>query len=762
MYNFETAQPSTGELRSHGFPFPVGAGALAHQPKRVVRTVNALNRLAGYKFETPTLQHAHRPPTAVQTSLLTRVGHLLEEAGPCPEGLSPDAALRELMSSHNFYEGEPGNLAQYDPDKLKILRSRVQPRSLSELLPPHVLPLYRRRHAHTERSATEVAEFKSENPNNCPRQPYWDPKLRNDAEARTDFFVRLCKVGVLSFRTRIRSKVAIFFVKKKSPDAIRMIIDARITNVHHRTPTVTRLGSAVNYSDLDLSDESLAENFGKENSEIGWGSEMDVSDCFYQFQIKEMASWFGIDYPKTAAFWRGRGVSLDRIFDEEAGRYVSVKDGTVLFPVVNVMPMGWTWALFFANETVAHLVAKSDVKSSGALRERLPTPQLWDSRTISSTYMDNVAVIGARKEDVQQRVTELDKVFSEHGIPIVGSYDQPVRRLETVGCVVDFSTRALKQKPHRLWRVHLARLALARRSKVKTHVVEVWLGHATALMRMAPFLLSVFDKIYRLVRIGQCSRIPLWPSVRAEIITACHLVWLCEVDLGAGYCNQVDMGDSADCGYALMTRTTPFKMITSAMQYREKWRYMRLPDSLKEIIKNSDGMSQNNLVYDFRDLESHLRGDNHGRLADGVGLSSQYARWLQEVLEEGAWLRTSAIMSQYKAKRSSRVDVECPALVYPLDPDLVGEEHYRLLWAKRWRDPSEHINMKEARVALSSLKRSSRVQSLCGKRKLTISDNLPTILALRKGDQAGQVSTVMPCLRRHSGGIGHQVATTTR
>ena len=696
IYNFETAHPNTGELRSHGIPVPVGPGALVKQPTRVIRTVNALNRLAGYKFENPTPQHARRPPTAVQLSLLGRVGHLIEEAGLCPEGLSPDVALRELMSSLNLYEGEPGNLAQYDPEKLKILRSRVQPRPLSELLPPHVLPLYHRRHAHIERSAAEVSEFKTENPNSCPRQPYWDPTLRNDAKARTDFFVRLCKVGVPSFRTRTRSKVGIFFVKKKTPNAIRMIIDARITNIHPRTPPVTRLGSAVNYSDLDLSEESLSTNIGKDANEVGWGSEMDVSDCFYQFEVKEMASWFGIDFPRTAGFWPDQGVSLDKIFDEESGRYVPVTDGTTLFPVVNVMPMGRTWALFFANETVAHLVAKSDKYGSAVLRERLPTPQLWDSRTISSTYVDNMAVIGSRKEDVQQRVCELDKVFSDHGIPIVWSYVEPVRRLETVGCIVDFSTRDLKQKPHRFWRAHLAGLALARRSKVKAHMVEVWLGHATALMRMAPFLLSVFDKVYRFIRIGCDSRIPLWPSVRSEITSACHLLWLCEVDLGAGYCNQVDMGDSADHGYALMSRTTPLKMISTAMRFREKWRYMSLPDSLKEIVKHGSDLSQSNLVYDFGDLESKLRGDNKGRLFDGVGLSSQYARWLQEALEEGSWLRMSAIASQYKAKKSSRVDVECPALVSPLEPELVEEKHYRLLWAKRWRDPSEHINMKQS------------------------------------------------------------------
>jgi len=45
----------------------------------------------------------------------------------------------------------------------------------------------------------------------------------------------------------------------------------------------------------------------------------------------------------------------------------------------------------------------------------------------------------------------------------------------------------------------------------------------------------------------------------------------------------------------------------------------------------------------------------------------------------------------------------------------------------------EHISLKEATFALSSLRRSSRVAGVHGYRKLTSSDNLPCILAFSKG-----------------------------
>ena len=72
-------------------------------------------------------------------------------------------------------------------------------------------------------------------------------------------------------------------------------------------------------------------------------------------------------------------------------------------------------------------------------------------------------------------------------------------------------------------------------------------------------------------------------------------------------------------------------------------------------------------------------------------------------------------------------------LVEPLDERLADETQYRLLWARRWKYSDKNIRIKEGRVVLSSLKRSARVASLHGQRKLTISDNLGVVCAFSKG-----------------------------
>ena len=165
---------STGD----GFPFPIGPGVLQGLPSRENRTVNALNRLAGYKFENPLPQHAHRPPTAVQVYHFTADG--VRASSGHPRSLKP-LNVKILTFVHGSLTG--------------IRRFEMM-----------------RRLGWTSSSDCSRLEF--------------------------------------SFRKRIRSKVGIFFVRKKDPSAIRMIFDARITNCHHRRPPVTRLGSAVNYMDL--------------------------------------------------------------------------------------------------------------------------------------------------------------------------------------------------------------------------------------------------------------------------------------------------------------------------------------------------------------------------------------------------------------------------------------------------------------------------------------------------------------------------------
>eukprot|EP00438_Fugacium_kawagutii_P017101 Skav204591 [mRNA] locus=scaffold672:132020:137458:- [translate_table: standard] len=451
------------------------------------------------------------------------------------------------------------------------------------------------------------------------------------------------KAAAASGAAAIKSKVGLFFVKKKDPNYIRMVVDARIPNFHHRAPPITRLGSGVNFGELDLSQDSINHFLPDlSNDDVGFGNELDVADAFYQFKVPQMAQWFGMDYPKTVGYWRSRGIVLSK------------------------------------------------------------------------------------------------------GIPVNWTYPEPMRRFETVGIIVDFENKKVFNKPLRLWKVYLASRALLRRGRVRGEMVEVWLGHVTALFRLAPHFLSIFSHIYRFCEIARGRRVWFWPSVKAEIRLASDLVWLAYSELGGPYIRQLDMGDSADFGYALMTRHTLLSDLRELCSVKEKWRFISLPEDVKSGMEAAREAVDSGRSVDVETLSSFVRS--------GVGISTEYGQWLQQALQEGSWLKTSAIVSQYKAKKRKRFDVEMPALVKPVSNHLVDPSSYKLLWARKWKNPSEHINLKEARVLLSSLKRSCRVASLFGHRKVSLSDNLVSVLSFEKGrSSSGGINKLC---RRAAGFIG--------
>ena len=215
--------------------------------------------------------------------------------------------------------------------------------------------------------------FKQElvqNPKACPVRPYWDPLLRRDVHARVDLIKRLHRVGIVEFRKKIKCSVGIFFVKKKSPDWIRMVIDARLTNFRHRTPPVARLGSGDNFTQLDLHGESLDHFLGASGHQhFGYGNELDVSDCFYQFKIPSLAQWFGLDFPQDVDFWAQHGIDISRVWDDDTATELAVSSREVVYPVISAMAMGWSWALYLAHETISHLARSSGLSPSLEFRE---------------------------------------------------------------------------------------------------------------------------------------------------------------------------------------------------------------------------------------------------------------------------------------------------------------------------------------------------------------------------------------------------------
>ena len=121
-------------------------------------------------------------------------------------------------------------------------------------------------------------------------------------------------------------------------------MDARGPNQCHRRPPHSRLGSLAAAASLDLSDEALRSAcLDPDNVEL-WMATLDLVDYFYQFHDLNVASWWGVDFPERADVW-----GVTRCWCEDAQAFVDVHPHELLYFVFEGMPMGWSWALYFAQ-----------------------------------------------------------------------------------------------------------------------------------------------------------------------------------------------------------------------------------------------------------------------------------------------------------------------------------------------------------------------------------------------------------------------------
>eukprot|EP00435_Cladocopium_sp_Y103_P009898 s3109_g2.t1 len=656
---------------------------------------------------------------SAQQKVCDRVGQSLAMHGEPPEGLTAELALASLKGVKTGYDGVPSNLAPFDPSKLKILATSVAPQHIKQFLPPEAKKLI-----------TSPQDFMLKPPDPDPSgfRPYWDPVLRFDSKKRLSFILDLFKAGLMVLRPQAASCVGVFFVKKKSPDAIRMVIDCRGTNQLCQDPPTTRLGSARCYSDLRLEPSAEAD------TPCAWGREADVNDCFYRFGLPELAHYFALNHPLKADEWRQLGVNFDKIYDPQLQREVEIDGSALLYPCFRAVPMGWNWALFLCHHAVLEIAQRGAPWEDGVLREKKVIPQFNEYKTILGVYVDNITVLGKNKQDVAYRCQLLAKAFADAQIPITWSQDEPVERLESVGCLLDLKHGIIQNKPHRVWKFAMATSALLKRRKLTAEVLQVWTGHYTSLCAITPWGLSALQQVYRFIQKAGTRRLEVWPSVRAEMKMAYSLAWLTWRDLTAPIMRTVETGDASSSGYALMACYPPTDLTWQAMRVHEKWRFIAMPSDLREAAVKQDIEGFTNILADLlKPIHDNKCEDRQTLATQAAALSTEYGRFVLNSLKEGSMLKTSAAKAQLVAKPSKRFDLEIPALVQPLDNFFTDSDNYRLLWSRRWKYIDENITLKEGRVALSSLKRSSRVSLLHGFRKLTISDNLGVVCAISKG-----------------------------
>ncbi|CAE7204167.1 unnamed protein product [Symbiodinium sp. CCMP2592] len=716
--------------RKHGDPFPLprlsssssspGTPPFTRLHRRVDAALRSLNNLAAIPFVPSS--SAPPPLTSVQEWMMGDIWRRVAMYGECPAEVTEASSLGDLCRRANLYSQEACHLVDTDLGKIKILRRRLQPQDARDLAPPETKCYLDKFNVLVERTPEELEGLRD---TGNLVEPYWDPRLRRDRLLRLQLYRALFEANLLTFRRRRKARVGFFTVRKKDTDQQRLIIDARQANSCHRPPPTTRLATPAGMTNLDLSPGTLeSDGFGGYLGEACvTGEAGDVGDCFYNFTVPALAAWFCTDDDFDQAELADLGIHVDAVYDDEADKELPLRAHERVYAAFKGVPMGWSWALYIANEVVNHQVSFTSTRpGKDEIRDRAPPPPLLPGRPVVGTYVDNIHTFGGYKGEAGDRMKAIADRFALLGIPFEVDDVEGQGWMHSLGLRFDFGDRCTaRSKTTRAWSLWMATRGLLRRRRVSGRLLRVWLGLTNFHFQLARPGLSALSATYKFAVEHLDRRAPLWASVRSELRDVLGLIFLVEVDMSAPLCTEVHVGDSSDRGYALMSTASSHKEVRKALQHHERWRFKQSTEPLPSPLFDYTGTS--------------TPGYAGQTPSAGLGRTTQFGKELA-----AAW--DSALRDPLFKRRRDKLlgpstDVEKTVIEGPPIPALAGSwddpQRWTLVTAKPWKNIKEHINFKEARVCLMSLRRLCRTSRNLGTTALTITDNLVSALAFEKG-----------------------------
>ena len=163
-------------------------------------------------------------------------------------------------------------------------------------------------------------------------------------------------------------RVGLFFVKKKQ-DKLRLIMDCRRSTCHFEDPLPVSLATGESLSRLEtVADKPL------------YMTSADLQNAFYTLEMpEELRKYFGL-----------KPVRAGSLGLEEIGGRALHPDEWV-YPVVKVVPMGWSWALWWCQSVHEKIAERAGLTEAERLRDRHPvtSDHFWRIQ-----YVDNLHVLG--------------------------------------------------------------------------------------------------------------------------------------------------------------------------------------------------------------------------------------------------------------------------------------------------------------------------------------------------------------------------------
>ena len=676
--------PHPWERRGDVFPLPLPSddhfcGPLWHLNSRRSRqrvhrrrtlfsreqeTVSALNHLAGF-CDRGTWPSA--PLNRAQEAVLLHVRRAHHSRPQPCEKVSPQAALRQLLKRGTGYSNEsPGTLASYVRERISLPRDQGHAVSLESILPPtdrHVLENFEEEMLLSPEEQAGVLEKGLEGL--C----YMDPVLANDPKKYHQFIADMHRSGLLDFTIKPKVQVGAFVVTKKG-DKQRLIVDARKTNRLFRTPPTTLLGSMECWGRLEVDQE-----------EDLFVAQEDVKDFFYRLGIdKSLGEYFSFPAVDPHLLYEELG------FLPPAVALLSEQYQAPIYPHMQVLPMGFSWAFHLAHQ--AHVeIAQRTLPLTPLIRDRLPMQRIGGasgSNDAMLIYADNNNHVGVDRESVNQQHHAMLKALDSHGL---ATHDlvEATTLAESLGVRIDGLGGRVTPTATRDWRLDRALEALLWGASISGKELQIVVGHLTVRALLNRNLMGIMRHVYVFIERNYSKRRKLWSSVLDEL-------WLFRnlMPLGVNYTHipweeHIFCTDACLSGYAVMETNGPIEEATLVGRSDERWRF-----------KRERGMPPREKALQFRDVfddPSTVLPDVEGQVPDEILCDEEFPEVPVSLMQAQLWHEVWSTQIFFK----------------------------------------EPVHLIEARSVLGTLRHFCKDSRKHGRRLAVLNDNMGVVLAVSKG-----------------------------
>lgn len=585
-------------------------------------------------------------------------------------------AVQELLQTDLAYSGEVATTVRsYDKDLLSIPSSGNQAVDLNSVLDE----VGRDTIGDPQRCMLlSEDEWGMEIEKNDPITTYMDPALRDDLALYCSFIQDLHSCGMLEFTNQPQGLVTPFCVAKKN-GRLRLILDCRDTNRRFKTPPPLALGTGSSWARVNIP-----------QGEDLYIAQSDIKDYFYSLQLPaSLRPLFSM--PAVPNYF-----ARQLIGGAEHGGLVS--DEGWIYPMLRVVPMGWSWAMWLSQRVHQYQSQLgAGVSEDRVLVDGKPCPDLSSGEVLLLPYADNLNVAGIDAEKVQKAKDSAVSRLRAIGLIVHEELDA-CSTAQSLGFLIDGKAGRVTPVPARLHRVQLAFQWLSRRPRVRGKSVQRLLGHAVHFLMLKRELLSVFRHLYDFVTHAHDKKCRLWQGAAVEARWMSCLLTLCAADLRKSFSPLVTASDASLSGIAVCKREARIEDVLQNGAYRESWRFKgKCPSSRprSSALSHGDPFEDPQTVRPIRP-----------EWGDPFELVDNFQEISQNILEADFW-------------------------------HLCFSQHMQI---------PEHITLLEGRGIVAALRHKLRSISNFGMAHLHLNDNLGMVLALDKG-RSSSMSLLRVCRR---------------